>query len=118
MRRRARLIYRVTGSLRTEMAAALGRTISRMEAAAAALDGLIEQGSADRSVTDRRNRALKSRDSAAARLAQLQGLRDGQEFAEGFVEVVSEVRTGDSAERLRDAQIVIVDGVIAEIRNP
>ncbi len=89
-----------------------------MDAAAGALGAAVRQASPEPTIEERRVRAIRARDDAAARLAQIQGLADGSELAEGFVEIVSVVRTGESATRLQDAQIVISDGQIVEIRNP
>ena len=118
VRRRARLVYLVTPEFRSEVCEALKKRIDGMDAAAGALGAAGEQRTADLAIAERRSTAIRARDDAAARLAQIQGLADGSEVAEGFVEIVSVVRTGDSASRLQDAQIVISDGQIVEIRNP
>ncbi len=118
VRRRARLVYLVTPAFRSEVCEALKKRIAGMDAAAGALGAAGEQRTADPAIAERRSTAIRARDDAAARLAQIQGLADGSEVAEGFVEIVSVVRTGDSASRLQDAQIVISDGQIVEIRNP
>lgn len=121
IRRKARLVYCVTDEFRQQMAGDLMRRRQRVEAALSAVDAaLSEAESSGGNVQDLQRRRLalvQARDRTSSRLIQLEAMGSGDELAAGFVEIVSDIAVGDSEERLREAQIVIRDGVVVEIRN-
>ena len=123
VRRRARLIYRVTEEFKARLARDMGVRLGKADAAVAAVAAVFgnlsesDQPEQYARLKGRRDRLLRARDEVAARLAQVQGLKIGDELAEGSVEFLSEVSLGDPQERLADAQVVICDGRIEEFRD-
>ncbi len=119
IRRRARLVYQVTEGLRKRLSAELQERLKRSDEALEALETVLRAGPPESEAALKRQRdsLAQAHHDAAARLERVCGLASDSEISEGFVDFFSEVSVGDSEERLREAQIVIRDGVILEIRN-
>ncbi len=120
--RRALLVYLVTESFKERLQAELGERIARADGAIEALESMLKAagelgGPEAGRLKGERDKLLRSREDAAARLAQINGVAVGSEIVEGSVTIDSEIGVGDSEARLRDAQIVIREGEIVELRN-
>lgn len=120
IRRRASLVYRLTDDLRQRLGARLAERLARLQSAVEAVESALGASPAEAQrarLEGQHARLVRARDECRARMHQVEGLGPGDEIAEGSVEVLSDVNVGDPEERLRDAQIVIQDGHVVEIRN-
>ncbi|MCC6485343.1 MAG: hypothetical protein IT209_10905 [Armatimonadetes bacterium] len=119
IRRRASLVYELTEDLRQRLTSDLQDRLTRSSVALEALDTMLASGQREReaALKKERDRLVRARSEVSARLAQLSELNNETEITQGSVELLCELKVGDSEERLREAQIVIRDGLIREIRN-
>ena len=121
----------VTEDFKRNLQDELNRTLVRVDAATQDLEAqlrryipeiaktdLEQAGRLRRELETERQRHLSARAEIQDRLKEVSSLEIGSEFAQGTVESDIEVSVGDHLfDKLTDAEIVVKDGVVQEIRE-